>query len=589
MFLAKNAKAVKAAETARGQSKKMSPANAKKDRRRPINALVSLRGDMDVLAARGLYNASCSPLCRLPEDVIVRIMSHLEWEDLYFLRHTSRVFLRLFSLRDEFSFLRDPDAMAGNNNSLYVLSTPWIPSAFPFTNCLRQDHVDALQQWSSWARRCRPARESCQGCRDYGAFRYHDMFLHCTACRADHPVSMFSGKMISVDDKDIMDNRVCVAHEGHVRLCKHKMVDWKTVLNSLPGGRLDNNFKDDCRAQQQSSAEGDESAFSIEPDLRIVCNHPSHFAHTHHTDQEESQEHQSREHNAELPPYQRFTDTEHSESPSFVVHDTIVSGVKHKVITWSYTAHMNVADLGDRGPNGHGAITAQAFRDRVQEMRAGHSPARYLAPPDYPGILPELRCVDPERCSCLLYPGFQRRTGTTPKPCREHEVVRALPIRVSDIDHIRVRLASCDRGPRCLKIIYTRTILLQGFYVDDSLTWPVPIQRGQRRPNHRFFLQLRDAFRNDSVPLGWYQALDPQSYRVTDDPKRHHSTWCRGKRCRLNPAFLRDKYVSIVYEMNRNCRIGCEVMHVVDGLQSSKDERNKNLLVIGRTSRWQEC
>ena len=59
------------------------------------NAVVSLNDDIDVLAAYGLYNSACSHLCRLLEDVIVRIMDHLDWEDIFFLRHTSRVFMRL--------------------------------------------------------------------------------------------------------------------------------------------------------------------------------------------------------------------------------------------------------------------------------------------------------------------------------------------------------------------------------------------------------------------------------------------------------------------------------------------------------------
>lgn len=60
---------------------------------------------LDVLAARALHNAACSPLCRLPEDLLVRIMCHLTWQDIWFLRHVSRVFMRLASCRPELALV----------------------------------------------------------------------------------------------------------------------------------------------------------------------------------------------------------------------------------------------------------------------------------------------------------------------------------------------------------------------------------------------------------------------------------------------------------------------------------------------------
>ncbi|ERS97603.1 hypothetical protein HMPREF1624_05774 [Sporothrix schenckii ATCC 58251] len=330
-------------------------------------------------------------------------MGYLDWDDLYFLRHTSRVFMRLFSCRHEFASLRDVNAIS-NNTSLYVLPTPWTPPAFP---------TDDFGAWSTLRQRGHLAEDMCGGCNAYGQFRYYDMFMHCTACEADHPMSLFSGKMIRRDDKAIMENRVCQAHEGHVRLCQHKTVDWDTVIKSLPNGRLDDNFRDDCWANQLSSAEGDNTAFSVDAHLRIVCDHPSHAMYPHHTGMADDRvQDQGEADHTQLPSYERFTTKDHGESPSFVVHDMMVDGVRHKVITWSYTAHLNLADADDSRHNG--AITAQAFRDRVHELRKGHSPARYIAPPDYPGILHELRCVDPERCGCLVYQGFQRR-GETPQ------------------------------------------------------------------------------------------------------------------------------------------------------------------------------
>lgn len=91
-----------------------------------------------------------------------------------------------------------------------------------------------------------------------------------------------------------------------------------------------------------------------------------------------------------------------------------------------------------------------------------------MHPPEYPGLFHELRCVDPERCGCLLYQGFQKTAKKSHQHemmCRQHEVVRVLHSRVSNIDHIRIRLVSCDLAPRCLKLVYTRTIRLAGFRI----------------------------------------------------------------------------------------------------------------------------
>ncbi|CAK7210063.1 hypothetical protein SCUCBS95973_000665 [Sporothrix curviconia] len=494
---------------------------AKKAKRQPE---FLLGNDLDMLAARGLYNASCSALCRLPEDVLARIMDHLDFIDMFFLRHTSRVFMRLFSTRNEFAAQRDADAARKNSNSLYTAPLPWLPPIFT---------TDARLRFNL-RRRGYDAGIKCAGCGGHNIYRFYDMFMHCTKCDVDHPMSLFSGNMIRSDSRAIMLNRMCQAHEGHVRLCQHKTVDWATVVGSLPGGRLDNNFRNDPNANQQSSAEGDTRPFSVDADLRVVCDHPSHAMHPHHAEPDanpgsgreprEPRETRENDVHAVLPPYERFsTAGEHhqDQGPSFVVHDTIVDGVNHKVITWSYTAHLDLAGAAS-GPGGNGAITAQAFRDRVHSLRIGRSPVHYIAPPDYPGILPELRCVDPERCHCLVYPGFQRRATLAPAACREHEVVRPLSVRMTDIDHLRVRLASCDRAPRCLRILYTRTIRLQGFFINPAPEWLPALVTGNRMNSYSIFVMLRDAFRNGSVPLGWYQALDPQSYRATDDPARHH-------------------------------------------------------------------
>ncbi|ERS95373.1 hypothetical protein HMPREF1624_08251 [Sporothrix schenckii ATCC 58251] len=545
--LAKQGKARGKAETA-GMARARRSKNIPRRRRHRtnINSIDSIdirdkSPDLDVLAARALYNAACSPLCRLPDDVLARIMCHLGWDNIYFLRHTCRLFMRVFSTHSFFRLIRAPEAI-NNNSSLFVLPTPWSPEKLPESCSASEmpvrcrDTTVHLRDRGYWRQRCRDAlrAQQCAGCRAAPqGYQLADVYMHCTACRVDHPTDLFSGPQTRMDAATAAQ-RVCIGHEGHVRLCDHKTVDWATVVGSLPGRRVNNNFRnqfdtDAIRLLQMSSAEGATSTqaiFSVEPYLRIVCDHPSHGAYSHH-----GRPNMQATPDTQLPPYRRFAadhgrdDEAAAERPSFVVHDMIVDGVNHKVVTWSYTAHMDLAD----NTGGNGAITAQTFRNCLHDLRKTHSPARYIAPLDYPGLLHELRCVDPERCGCLLYPGFQRIQGqgtantprqTTTMTCRQHEVVRVLNSRASNMDHIRIRLVSCDRAPRCLKLVYTRTIRLEGFCVNPDPLWPPAIVGGGPMNPSSIFNYLRDALYDASVPLGWYQALDPLSYRVNDGDQR---------------------------------------------------------------------
>ena len=555
--------------------------------------------DIDVLAARALYNAACSPLCRLPDNLLVHIMCHLGWEDIWFLRHVSRVFMRLVSCRPELASVRDDDVGAMNGDtSLFALPTPWRPPVFP---------THSPQLWSNLRQRSQTATfasgNNCAGCRavprQFLWMPLSSQFMHCTACRVDHPVALFSGRQMQLD-KATTVSRVCIAHEGHVRLCDHKTVEWATVVRSLPGGQL-NDFRN-------PSAEDKQNTFQVDPHLRIVCDHPSHGAYSHHgqpiaSDSRTSRTGKSATQGTQLPPYERFAadsdkhDEANAERPSFVVHDMMVDGVKHTVITWSYTAHMDLTDTGDNTGCGDGAITAQAFRDRLHDLRKAHSPARYIAPPDHPDLLHELRCVDPERCGCLLYPGFQRiqRGGNNSRQtmvCRQHEVVRALHSRVSDIDHIRIRLVSCGRAPRCLKLVYTRTIRLKGLRIcaDPSpglgRAWPPAMYLGRRLPQTFFFRRLHDATRHESVPIGWYQALDPASFSVTDDTDRQHIAWCRGRTCRLNPRYLRARPYNVDFEMNVTCLLGCEGRALLTGHQNCNMARTSQSFIMASVNHW---
>jgi len=59
--------------------------------------------------------------------------------------------------------------------------------------------------------------------------------LHCTACAVDHPARYFS---LAQRGEAAPEHRICIAHEGFVRLCRHKTFKWADLRDLC--GRLPN-------------------------------------------------------------------------------------------------------------------------------------------------------------------------------------------------------------------------------------------------------------------------------------------------------------------------------------------------------------
>lgn len=95
---------------------------------------VSPYDGLDQLAVCSLYNKFNSRLCRLPDNVLVRIMGFLAWDDIICLRRTTRIFLQLFG-RPEFQELQDTDGQAGLLGLHFrrppMTVSPWVWPKFP--------------------------------------------------------------------------------------------------------------------------------------------------------------------------------------------------------------------------------------------------------------------------------------------------------------------------------------------------------------------------------------------------------------------------------------------------------------------------
>lgn len=88
-------------------------------------------------------------------------------------------------------------------------------------------------------------------------------FLHCGLCQTDHPTRLFSPAQRRLPP--IL--RKCIAREGYVRLCAHKVITWGLVEACLLRGLESQDWSQDC---EQHFGPGERGTYNF------ACHHPSH-------------------------------------------------------------------------------------------------------------------------------------------------------------------------------------------------------------------------------------------------------------------------------------------------------------------------
>ncbi|KAM7205924.1 hypothetical protein V8F33_000754 [Rhypophila sp. PSN 637] len=211
------------------------------------------------LTAPMLHNATRSPLARLPDTILLRIMSHTDDVDLFCIRRTCPTMLRLFS---DPSFLRLHDDSADVNerwksrtfgqfqmeNGLYVWprkrGVPWKRELL--TGASKKALRELLLR-DMYCKTCRivdPAVEK----------RLRTEMLYCSGCKESHPAGLFSYVERHKEDSAA---RQCIGRQGRIRACEHRTVSWEDVEMFFATGqsrRLDCNH-----ASHTSPFEGSES------------------------------------------------------------------------------------------------------------------------------------------------------------------------------------------------------------------------------------------------------------------------------------------------------------------------------------------
>lgn len=161
----------------------------------------------DILLHRILYNQGYSPLAGLPDHVLVNIMRFSNLESIARLRHTSRIFMILFSVDPAFKSLH---LTSKEHRRFYDTARLWeVPHSIIPT------HREAFfLQYQPLCGSCLERRKGDP----LGRTLLSSMpVLYCSGCRTSHREMHFSARMRKAMD----DDRLCIGHEGRLNVCNH--------------------------------------------------------------------------------------------------------------------------------------------------------------------------------------------------------------------------------------------------------------------------------------------------------------------------------------------------------------------------------
>ena len=173
---------------------------------------------MHPLIAAAHHNRTNSPLCRLPDAILLRVMRLSNKVTVECLRRCSRVFLRLFP-----AVCAPPSDLSME----YVERFPWPRSTIRWLPGETRGFLSLIAS-EVYCLDCREARDASSWQARVVAMTKR--YIHCSGCRADHPACLFSAKERNKEQAE----RVCIGHEGFLRLCEHATLPWSrfsTVVN----------------------------------------------------------------------------------------------------------------------------------------------------------------------------------------------------------------------------------------------------------------------------------------------------------------------------------------------------------------------
>ena len=189
---------------------------------------------MDPLVATQAYNDCFCPFTRLPEELLLYILSFLRNDPvaLYCLRQVSRIFLRLLNYRSGFW----KDTWYGNTMFSRDITPPChLHGAFrlPLQRLLKRDgRCDNCRRWNDAQKLlfyddCRFQQKRRTG--DPYDHRWLYRMLYCNACDSLHDICQFSLFSHDALRQERRLERRCLGQQGSVELCEHVQIAWASI------------------------------------------------------------------------------------------------------------------------------------------------------------------------------------------------------------------------------------------------------------------------------------------------------------------------------------------------------------------------
>lgn len=444
-------------------------------------------------------NQFCSLLASLPDIILICIIRQCDLVSALCLRQSSRIFLRLFAAaRPDLIFHRKSDfydSIDGMDHRYARPAWPLVLAALCESDCQK---YRTLLSRDKYCADCQKSRLASDWTERYQ--RATHLFLHCSGCDLRHPLFLFSR---AERHKQPGEQRICIGREGSLRLCRHKTVSWDTVAARVSSDRISTNHDDELDEEPIDECQ--------DPCLSLLV--PSHLVH--------------------CARYNSLENTRHRH-----IHPTVsctsFRGVKKLFILWQ--AHVPIE-------NKLNEPMATVITRELGKLRQGQ--AQFACPELAPGEQPETQLFDPNFCRCISYEGSDRvnwvagvlndvgqcaksslcekffqniaktsdinELRTTPDDIRaaawqSHKacVLRPEKSHMGLYNKSQVSASACLSGQACLQVSYEYSIIL--------------------RPEKDGVLRC--------IPPEWFELVDPDTFKLTEDIEGLGLYWCKSPRCR---------------------------------------------------------
>lgn len=437
------------------------------------------------LMAAAYHNKTKSPLCRLPEAVLVRLMQRCDRVTVECLRRSSRVFLHIFTV-------------AYPSECWQIRGEPWPRSKVSWAFPMSREWLPLFQRLigrETLCEGCNTARAAPNWARRVAALV--DTYLHCSGCRADHPVCLFS----AAERCKSPPEWVCIGHQGFIRLCEHVTVPWSRIADEA-ARRSTEVLGFDCKQF-------------------VACENSDHVRFDTHA-QREALDY------LYCVPLRKY--------PSLETNFDIVGHTFTVNMRWG--SHMPLVMRKD------GRFEAEDF---AKEVEVRYREARFICPQiNSGGSLSQMLC-DPVNCDCLAYTGKELFDWDRPS-----ELSVATSQARHDCPNIGLVRPGFDHRQMIGGTCFSRANILV-FDIDGFGSYSCFIGISGWRwgkscaclgYSSSLTFRLDDDKRLKGMGASWYAALDPDSYRICDDKDGFGVYWCKSEGC-MN-----------YYRLNMYCRLG---------------------------------